>query len=229
MGRGNKIEKINTNISVVIPTCNRYKVVLENIKNIRQQNVSTEIIICDDSHIDDRKQNLETVQEITKLADKYVYTALYDHEGNKLYGLGRARNKGVIEANNEMLVFLDDRITPNASNMLQVFADKLEKSKKGGKIWFFGDKGAQKTSFVENCSATWRQDLITAGMFSESINAYGFMTRELFSRLARQGWQFVYVPEALATPLCTGSRRNNEERDKQIAYARSMLKKMNLV
>jgi glycosyltransferase involved in cell wall biosynthesis len=107
--------------TVIIPTCNRYKVVLENIKNIRQQNVSTEIIICDDSHINDRKQNLEIVQEIIKTADKCFYTALYDHEGNKLYGLGRARNKGTIEANGDILIFLDDRITPNAPNMIQIF------------------------------------------------------------------------------------------------------------
>jgi len=218
---------MKTEITVIIPTCNRYPVVLENIKNIRKQSVTVEIIICDDSHIDDLKANRAIQEEIKVAANQYFYTALYEHELKKVYGLGHARNKGVIEANCDILVFLDDRITPNSPNMIELLVKKLKEL--GKKHWVFGDKGAHKTCFVENCSATWRQDLIIGGMFCESVCSYGFMTREIFSRLMRQGWKFVYVQEALAKPLCTGSRRNNENREKQIEYSRYLLKKMGVV
>lgn len=218
---------MTTVASVIIPTCNRYTTLIENIQNLRKQTILLEIIVCDDTHIEDLKANKELVNTIKSLANKYFYTALYDHERNKLYGLGRARNKGIIEAENDILIFLDDRITPDKPDMSQIFVEKLKKL--GGKHWVFGDKGAQKESFVENCSATWRQDLITVGMFCEAVNSYGFMTRELYSRILRQGWKSVYVPEAVARPLRTGSRRNDAERDKQIKYSRSMLQKMKVV
>jgi hypothetical protein len=216
-----------TQVSVIIPTCNRYPVLLQNIENLRKQKTPIQIIVCDDTHINDLKNNREILAKIQSVSDKYFYTALYDHEGNKLYGLGHARNKGVIEADYDILVFLDDRITPDSVNMIDVFVNKLKDLK--SKNWVFGDKGAHKTSFVENCSATWRLDLINAGMFCEAVCAYGFMTRELFTRLSRQGWKFQYIPEALAKPLCTGTRRESTSRDKQIEYSRSMLKKMKIV
>jgi glycosyltransferase involved in cell wall biosynthesis len=213
--------------TVIIPTCNRYPVLLDNLKNIRKQTFATEIIVCDDTHIKDLKENRTIIEDIKKLSNQYFYSALYDHEGHKLYGLGRARNQGVIHANCEILIFLDDRITPADEKMVATFVEKLKSLPK--KYWIFGDKGAQKTSFVENCSATRRQDLITCGMFCESINSYGFMTRELFSRARRQGFEFTYVPTALAKPLCTGSRRNSEERERQVKYSRSILERMKLV
>lgn len=214
-------------VTVIIPTCNRYSVLIKNIENIKTQDIPTQIIICDDSHISDMKANNEDVEKVKSLADKYFYTALYDHERNKLYGLGHARNKGIIEADYDILVFLDDRITPDSPKMISLFVENLKKL--GQKNWVFGDKGAHKTSFVENCSATWRSDLINAGMFCEAVSSYGFMTRELFTRLARQGWKFTYVPEALAKPLQSGTRRNDVQRDKQIEYSRNILKKMKIV
>jgi glycosyltransferase involved in cell wall biosynthesis len=215
--------------TVIIPTCNRYPVLLDNLKNIRKQTYATEIIVCDDTHIKDLKENRKILEDIKNLANQYFCSTLYDHEGHKVYGLGRARNQGVIHANCEILIFLDDRITPANEKMVETFVKKLKSLPPKSKYWIFGDKGAQKTSFVENCSATRRQYLITSGMFCEAINSYGFMTRELFARTKRQGFEFIYIPEALAQPLCTGSRRNNEERERQIKYSRSILERMKLV
>ena len=215
-------------VSVVIPTCNRYAVLLRNIQNIRKQKYpKIEIVVCDDSHIKDYKENEKLVKEIKDVVDQYFYTALYDHEKNKIYGLGRARNRGIIEASGEIIIFLDDRITPANEEMVPVFAKLL--SNKKGKIWLFGDKGAHKTSFVENCSAVMRRNIILSGMFPETINSYGFMTRELYARHRKQGFEFIYVPTALARPLCTGSRRSNPERIAKVTFSRNKLKKMGLV
>jgi len=214
-------------VSVVIPTCNRHAVLLKNVQNIRKQNYAVEIVVCDDSHIEDYKKNRDVIKEISDTVDQYHYTALYDHEKNKVYGLGRARNRGVIECSGEIIVFLDDRITPANNKMISVFVHELGKN--SSKCWVFGDKGAHKTAFVENCSAVRRKYVIDAGMFPETINSYGFMTREIYARCKRQGFKFIYVPTALAEPLCTGSRRSDPERARQITFSKNMLRKMKLI
>jgi glycosyltransferase involved in cell wall biosynthesis len=196
------------NVSVIIPTCNRYEVLLRNVRNIRKQDHPVQILVSDDSHIDDYKRNKKLVGEIKKKVDVYNYTATYDHEGNKLYGLGRARNFGLIEAKGEFVVFFDDRITPAIPNLISIFVTKLINSQQK-KLWLFGNKGANKTSFVENCSATRRHEVITGGMFPETINHYGFMTREVYSRFLHQGFKFVYMDHALAKPLCSGTRKTH--------------------
>jgi glycosyltransferase involved in cell wall biosynthesis len=214
-------------ISVIIPTCNRYKTLLENIEILRDQKHYAEIIVCDDTHIDQVKENEKLLNLIKEKADKYCYSAVYDYSGKKLYGLGRARNYGVIESTGEALVFLDDRIAPANNNLINVFVNKLKQC--GPKVWLFGEKGANKKSFVENCSCCRRKELITSGMFPETINSYGFMTREIYARHVRQGWKFIYVPDALAKPIRTGSRRNDPERQKQIDYSKDILKRMSLI
>ena len=214
-------------VSVVIPTCNRYSVLLRNVENIREQKHPVEIVVCDDSLIEDYKTNHDLIKKIKNVVDQYHYTALYDHEQNKIYGLGRARNRGVIEANGEIVVFLDDRITPANDKMVSVFVAKLNVSK--NRSWLFGDKGAHKTSFVENCSAVRRREIIISGMFPETINSYGFMTREVYARHRKQGFEFTYIPTALAKPLCTGSRRSSPERQQKITLSRKKLRKMGLI
>jgi hypothetical protein len=111
--------------------------------------------------------------------------------------------------------------------MISMFRNKLIDL--GNKYWLFGDKGAQKNYFVENCSAVRRMEIIISGMFSETINSYGYMTREVYARHIKQGFKFEYVPRAKARPLCTGTRRNNPERDKQITFSKGKLRKMRLI
>jgi glycosyltransferase involved in cell wall biosynthesis len=226
MAESKKISS-NKTVSVIIPTCNRYEVLLRNIHNIRRQTYPVEIIVCDDTDKKYLGENKNQIKQIKEQADKYFYTALYDHEGKKVYGLGRARNRGVIEASGEFIVFLDDRITPANNEMIHIFANKLQKH--GSLHWLFGDKGAHKTSFVENCSAVRRKELIISGMFSETINSYGYMTREIFSRHKKQGFKFVFIKEALAKPICSGSRRNDTERARQITYSKNILRQMGLI
>jgi len=211
------------NISVIIPTCDRYDVLQRNIEKIRQQDVKVEILVGDDSDVSYLKTNRDKMEEIRSSVDQYFYTAIYDHERNKLYGLGRARNTCVIYAHGQFLIFLDDRISPATPNMVSLFVDELKKNE--DKIWYFGNKGGNKSSFVENCSAIRRDHLIVGGMFPETINKYGFMTRETHHRFARQGFEFKYLPEALAEPLCKGSSRT-KEREAEISGCREILGKM---
>lgn len=211
-------------ISVILPTNNRYETALENIKNISQQKYPDfEIILCDDSDIAYFKDNSNQFQkDLSKIKNtKYIYCARFNADGEKDYGLARARNFGTIEADGEYLVFLDDRITPDNPNVLNVFFKYLKDNKK---TWYFGDKGAHKTSFVENFSAIKRSYLIDAGMFCERIDKYGGMSRELIARFTRQGFTLEYVPEALARQICKSS--GWDKKDVEIPEMRTLLNKM---
>jgi len=222
MGRN---RTICTKASVIMPCCNRYEILAENLEMVREQAYpDMEMLVCDDSHPSYLKENrgvLEKIQAIPRL--KYFYTAKFDIEGTKTYGLATARNHGVVNATGSILVFLDERICPANKMLVSIFAEEILKDVKR-KIWLFGDKGAQKTSFVENCSAIWRQHLIDGGMFNEQINKYGAMTRELYTRFTRQGFEFLYLPAAKATPLAKS--RDRERKEKEIDESRDFLKRI---
>ena len=208
--------------SVILPTYNRYEVCLENLNNILQQKYSPlEVIVCDDSDKDYFEKNVKSFKEkISKLKNvKYIYSARFDHKGKKDYGLARARNFGVIESRGEYLVFLDDRITPAEDRMINVFVKHLKALNEHEKVWFFGDKGAHKEAFVENCSAIKRHQLVDAGMFCERVDRYGGMTRELIGRFKRQGFKMVYLPGALAKQVCKSrDRAAKKEQIKEMGY-----------
>src|SRR5690606_3144502 len=210
--------------SVILPTSNRYPVALENIENILAQSYNPiEVIVCDDSDKMYYQAEGKAFQESLKKWPnvKYVYCARFDHLGNKDYGLARARNFGVIESQGQYTILLDDRITPAQPDMIAVFVKRLSE---GDKIWCFGDKGGNKSSFVENCSAILRHHLVDAGMFCERIDKYGGMTRELHGRFSRQGFKFVYLPDAKAKQVCKS--RGWDKKPAQIEEMKKLVQRM---
>ena len=211
-------------VSVVIPTSNRYEVALENIKNIlAQSHKLLEVVICDDSDKEYFEKNSESFRKkLDKDRCKYFYCSRFDAYGQKDYGIARARNLGVIESEGEYLVFLDDRITPANENSISIFVNSLKSCKE--KIWVFGDKGANKTSFVENFSAVRRSHIVIAGMFCERIDQYGGMTREIISRYTNQGFKFKYVPEAKGKQVCKS--RGWDKKPEQISQMGILLNKL---
>lgn len=211
-------------VTVVLPTCNRYEVAAENVRNIVQQAYSPlEVIVCDDSDGDYFHRGSKNFRvNLSKLPGvRYLYCARFDVDGKKDYGLARARNFGTLEAEGEFMVFLDDRITPADPGMVDAFVSRLRGS---AKVWLFGDKGAQKQSFVENCSAIRRSELVDAGLFCERIDQYGGMSRELIGRFGRQGFTFAYVPEAKATQVCKSTGWDKKEG--QIGQMKAVLRKL---
>lgn len=211
-------------ISVILPTSNRYHVVKENIEGIlKQEFPDIEVMLCDDSDLDYYKTNNADIVAFAKSHKnvKYHYTAMFDKDGNKDYGLARARNNGIIEATGEVLVFLDDRITPSNPDAFERFYNCVKSHKK---TWVFGNKGANKTSFVENFSAILRADMVDAGLFNERINKYGGMTRELHGRFTRQDFKFLYMPECLATQVCKSGGWDRKE--KEIPEMRALLNRL---
>lgn len=217
---------VKNKISVILPTCNRYDVCRENVENILLQEYSEfEIIVCDDSDLDYYKNNssefLKFIASHKKKGVRYAYTAMFDKDRKKDYGLARARNHGIISSDGEFLVFLDDRITPDKKDVFSTFVENLKTTEK---TWFFGNKGADKSSFVENFSAIRRSEMVDAGMFCERINKYGGMTRELHGRFTRQNFNFVYLPQCLARQVCKSS--GWDKKDKEIPEMKELLRRM---
>ena len=119
---------------------------------------------------------------------------------------------------------MDDRLTPENRESLQLLTDQLINSI--DKIWVFGNKGSDKKSFVENFSAIRKINIMRSGCFLERIDKYGGMTREIIARFTTQGYQFKYVPTAKAKELTKSS--NWEEKDKQIIEMKDFMKRNNI-
>src|SRR5690606_18195930 len=106
---------------------------------------------------------------------KYVNTLF---EG---YGLAKARNMGVMQADGEIVIFNDDRWLPDA-DMVERFVANLQP-----RTFICADRRNNKPTFVEDVSAVFRSDIASVGMFNENIQLYGGMTQDIQTRCARNG------------------------------------------
>lgn len=192
-----------TPVSVIMPVCDRPDVMRRAMNAVAEQDYpNLELIVVDDARDDG---NLEPVREFAKTVSFPVrYRNSWQSDD---YGLARARNKGIIEATGDILVFCDERMVmePDA---ISKFVDNLVPN-----VWLYGDKQTKKKDFIENFSCVRRQDIIKFGMFNERINRYGGMSQEVRSRAKLQGLETRYLPEAKAVPGAKSSNRNRKRQD----------------
>ena len=91
-----KLLENNSIISIIIPTLNRYEVLKKLLKDLESQNYKNfETIIIDQSD----NYNPEFYK-------KYNLNINLIHQSEK--ALWKARNRGIIEAKSDLLIFLDD-------------------------------------------------------------------------------------------------------------------------
>lgn len=205
-------------VSVVIPTFNRIKELGKIIGSFTKSTYKNiEIVVADDGSTDNVKGLVSDINEMDEIwfPVKYVNTGDTDD-----YHLAKARNMGIVEAIGDYVMFLDDRFVPD-KNAIQRFVTKAR-----FKLWQFGDKGAQKKTFVENFSLVDRQELIDAGMFNERIEQYGGMSQEIRERINRQGFTTEYNDEAKCEVISSTKSRYNK-RD-EIVESKYILYKLNL-
>ncbi len=172
---------------------------------LAQNREDMEIIVCDDS--DAPEQNMAMIEELRKQTPftiKFYATAHYYKTGEKVYGLGHARNKGILEAEGKWICVIDDRQEPALDAVSQFYARK----KRG--TWLWGVKDGIKKGFVENFSFIAREDIVKIGMFSEMITQYGGMTQEIRRRAELNGILFELVESATAHPGFKSSSRWNK-------------------
>ena len=210
--------------SVIIPTHNRADVLKKSLDyfGTEEDYPNFEVVVCDDNSTDNTEEVVKAAKE------KYDYPIKYINTKTDGYNLALARNLGVSEAEGEILIFCDNRLKPEPGALLAFSEAVINAGKltEGGnqKVWFFGDKGSQKQSFVENFSAVHRKDLIAFGMFNERIDKYGGMSQEIRSRWAKQGGEFYYLGGAKAVELASSGK--SIERRHEIVDMKNLIYKL---
>lgn len=213
-------------VSIIMPVCGNPEIVRKSINAISEQTYKNiELIIADDSLNIESKQIIDEIAPYVNFPIRYMNTGQYignvfQPKGYKSYGLARARNNAAIEATGELLIFIDQRniMEPECVEEFVKFAKP--------RYWLFGDKGANKTSFVENLSCVYRQDFINGGMFCERMDAYGGLSQETRLRFRTQGINTEYVKSAKA--LASGKSSNRNQKRADILKMKTRLWKMNL-
>src|SRR5437016_2203390 len=93
-------------VSIIIATYNRFALLSKALDSILGQTVSEntgyEVIVIDNNSTDRTRQLVEEVANISKIPVKYFFESLR--------GKGFALNRGIQEAQGDILVFTDDDI-----------------------------------------------------------------------------------------------------------------------
>lgn len=194
-------------VTVITPVCDKPEITIENVEAVANQTYrNIEHILVNDGRED---------QPTPKSA---LGRVLQNYQGD--YGLARARNKALIEATGEIIVFADQRIVmePDA---VEKFVDNLQPGK-----WLWGQKNGIKKEFVENFSCVERESVIRRGMFNERIEQYGGMSQYIRSMAKLNGMRLEYTESAKAKQIGKSSNRNR--RRSEIIKSKSQLWKMGL-
>lgn len=193
-------------VTVIMPVFERPEITQESIKAIENQTYKNiELIVINDAE----PENIE--------ANTPLFRFIQNGQGD--YGLARARNKAIIEATGDILVFCDQRMVmePNA---IEEFVKHLQRSK-----WIYGQKNGIRKEFVENFSCVYRDEIIRRGMFCERIDEYGGMSQYTRSIAKLNGMTLEYIESAKAQQIGKSSNRNRK-RD-EIIRIKTKLWKMN--
>jgi hypothetical protein len=198
--------------SVIVATKDNPEAFVESLVGILKQDYPKMEIVIADSGDTPVKQIINSVKKQTSIPIRYIY---FPHKDN--YTLAEARNRAIVEADGQLLVFCDDRIKmkPNAVSIF------VNYRKTGTWLWGMKDKAIK--GFVENFSCVARQDLINHGMFCERMQWYGGMTQEIRERFEHSvGLNFVFIQEAEAESIKRAkskkSRRENIVEAKYLIY-----------
>lgn len=201
-------------VSVIIPTKDNPDSFVKCLVGVLDQDYGKYEIVVADSGEASLLPVIEKIRTKTDIPIKYVH---FPHKDN--YTLGEARNRAVLEAEGNYLVFCDDRLKMERNAISEFMQNKREKR------WLWGQKDGVAKSFVENFSCVKREDLVNGGMFTERIQWYGGMTQEVRTRFERgRGFQFVYVQKAEANSVKRASSKKG--RRSNIIEAKWVLQKM---
>lgn len=207
-------------VSVIIPaTFNRQTQVEEILKSLESQTYrNIEALVC----WDEEEVTEPTIRTLYESTDQFNIQVRHLSTNAKGYNLAMARNLAIIEAKGEYLMFCDSRMCPEKDAVEKMVSAMWRGT---SKTWVFGEKGGNKTTFVENFSMVKRKEFVLGGMFNERVNEYGGMSQEIRERYASQGFEYVYLPEAKARQLIKSSM--SDKRD-SILRMKNLLYKLDL-
>src|SRR3990167_6024381 len=199
-------------ISVIIPNYNGKNLLAENLPKIIKNCPSCEIIIVDDASSDD------SVQYVTK---NFPKIKIIINERNM--GFSRAANRGVEEANGELVALINSDVTPRKNSVTSVipyFEDPdvfavgfCDLSHEKGKIIKRGRGGAKfKRGFVSHFAIPikkgetfWvsggsgvfdKQKFLDLGGFDAIFAPFYWEDIDLSFRARRKGYKCIFEPDA---------------------------------
>jgi glycosyltransferase involved in cell wall biosynthesis len=194
--------------SVVIPTYNRLPILQKCLLALEKQTFSDyEIIVVDDGSTD---ETLTWIEE-NKPKLPHVKVFLQNHQGPAI-----ARNLGVIQAKNNIIVFIDSDLVVTET-FLQAHAQSLGIGKdfdQNKAIFTYGavintnnfdNPTAEKYKITDYSAAYFatgnvaihRHWLEKAGLFDTSFQLYGWEDLELGVRLKKLGLKLIKCPQAV--------------------------------
>jgi len=186
-------------VSIITPTYNRGEKLIESLVASVEQDYPNKELVVVDSGSESAEVIVSELRKQTKTPIKYIR---FRKPGQ--YTLAEARNRGVIEAEGDVLVFCDDRLRM-APDAVSIFANVKSKQ------WWWGEKDDYLKGFVENFSAVRRRDFINGGMFCERMDTYGGLTQETRTRFEKQGFVFRGIRGARAWET-VGSKNKSKKR-----------------
>ncbi len=189
--------------SIIIPTKDNPEAFIECLVGALSQDFKKYEIVVADSGDTPIEPIVNEARKNSNIPIKYIK---FSNQGR--YTLAEARNRAVIEAEGQWLLFCDDRIKMEP-NVLGIF-----NGRKSTKIWFWGMKDNAVKGFVENFSYVNRRELIIGGMFCERISGYGGTTQEIRTRFeGKHNFTLAFIQDAQATGIrrtkSKSSRRNS--------------------
>lgn len=203
-------------LTIVIATYNRAHVLQRLLTKLRAQtDKDFQVVVAIDGSTDGTEEMLKRLEPRFDL--KWVNTHCTG------YGLAVARNQGIIEADGEAVVVLDDDSFPveefvgaHKSSVEQGTItggpripgnlDDAHLSKKMRELGRLPSCSPIRISrlfrewpriyLIENNICLYRKDWIDIGLFSERVKLYGFIGQEFFARAKYLGYRFQYNPDA---------------------------------
>lgn len=204
------------NLTIVITTYNRASVLRRLLNGLEMQSVRDfQVVVAIDGSTDQTEEMLADL--------KPNYDLKWTNTHCKKYGLAVARNQGIIAADGEAVVILDDDSVPEPG-----FVAAHKRSVRLGTItggprnpaesadhrmaWKMRELGRlppctpmsikqmrrdwPRAFLIENNICLYRKDWIDIGLFSKRLKMYGFIGQEFFARAEYLDYRFQYNPDA---------------------------------
>lgn len=203
----------DTSVSVIMPVFENPEITLQAMEAVANQTYKNiELIVIDDG--------ASQAKLVTDFARFVSFPVRYLHTEGEGYNLAQARNRGIIEATGDLLVFCDQSIVMD-NGAVEAFVTNAKP-----RHWLYGSKGGVRKDMVENFSAIFRDDIVTMGSFFERCDRYGSMSQECRTRARAQGIQTEYIETAKAERSRKSRNRNIKRAD--IIKSKNMLYKLGL-
>lgn len=216
-------------VSVVIPNWNGKNILEKNLPAVievvgGENQISSEIIVCDDSSTDGSASFLREKFPAVRVIEKDKHELVSRFARNKHEGFSANCNRGVKEAQGEIIVFLNSDIIPEKgflSALVPHFSEEdvfavgcMDKSveengiilrgkgigrfERGFLVHSKGDTGFGSTLWVNGGSGAFnREKFLALGGFDTVYDPFYYEDIDLSYRAWKRGWRTLFEPKAV--------------------------------